>query len=180
MIGRTVGHYRIETKLGEGGMGVVYAARDERLRRPVAVKMIHGQRRDPQFRDRLWREARAAAAVNHPNICQIYEVGEETEALFIVMELLEGESLARRLRCRPLAVEEAVSVGLGILSGLEALQRQRIVQDELVQRIVESLALPLTERRAARVVWTTLSLFREPQSLRIEAVLHTACLGVEG
>src|SRR5262245_49372604 len=117
MIGRTVGHYRIETKLGEGGMGIVYAARDERLHRAVALKMIHGQVCDPQFRQRLWREARAAAAVNHPNICQIYEVGEETEALFIVMELLEGESLAQRLRCGPLAVEEAISVGLGILSG---------------------------------------------------------------
>jgi len=160
MIGRTVGHYRIETKLGEGGMGVVYAARDERLRRPVAVKMIHGQRCDPQFRDRLWREARAAAAVNHPNICQIYELGEETEALFIVMELLEGESLARRLRCGPLAVEEAVSVGLGILSGLEALQRQRIVHRDLkpsnvfltthgVKLVDFGLAKPLTGMDAA-------------------------------
>jgi eukaryotic-like serine/threonine-protein kinase len=160
MIGRTVGHYRIETKLGEGGMGVVYAARDERLRRPVAVKMIHGQGCDPQFRDRLWREARAAAAVNHPNICQIYEVGEETEALFIVMELLEGESLARRLRCGPLAVEEAVPVGLGILSGLEALQRQRIVHRDLkpsnvfltthgVKLVDFGLAKPLTGMDAA-------------------------------
>jgi serine/threonine protein kinase len=122
--------------------------------------MIHGQRCDPQFRDRLWQEARAAAAVNHPNICQIYEVGEETEALFIVMELLEGESLARRLRCGPLTVEEAVSVGLGILSGLEALQRQRIVHRDLkpsnvfltthgVKLVDVGLAKPLTGMDAA-------------------------------
>ena len=93
-----IGPYVIERKLGEGGMGVVYAARDARLERTVAVKTMSalGRRRDGA-RKRFWREARAAASVNHPNICQIYEVGEDAGRLFIAMELLEGEVLSDRL-----------------------------------------------------------------------------------
>lgn len=86
-------------------MGIVYAAHDERLDRPVAIKMIREASRDENARKRLWREARLAAAINHPNICQLYEDGE----LFLAMELLEGESLADRLRRRPLPLPEAVA-----------------------------------------------------------------------
>jgi len=89
-----IGRYRIVDILGEGGMGVVYAAQDERLQRLVAIKMLRGDGLDEQASKRLWREARVAAAANHPNICQIYEIGEEGGRLFIAMELLEGESLA--------------------------------------------------------------------------------------
>jgi serine/threonine protein kinase len=98
----TVGHYRISSKLGEGGMGVVYAAHDERLGRRVALKMISKTAADDRARERLWREARAAASLNHPNVCQLYEIGEEKGELFLAMELLEGESLAvtlLRARC---------------------------------------------------------------------------------
>src|SRR5215217_4805902 len=93
-----IGHYTIAHKLGEGGMGVVYAARDERLERRVAVKTMSSLASDDIARKRFWREARAAASVNHPNVCQIYEIGEDQGKLFIAMELLEGEVLADRLR----------------------------------------------------------------------------------
>ena len=90
-----IGRYRIERKIGEGGMGVVYAARDERLDRPVALKTIRGES-DDTSRKRLWREARAAAGITHPNICQLYEIEETADGLFLAMELLAGESLGAR------------------------------------------------------------------------------------
>ena len=98
-----VGRYAIERKLGEGGMGVVYAARDDRLERTVALKTMSSPAGDDTARQRFWREARAAASVNHPNVCQIYEIGEDGGELFIAMELLEGEALAERLRRGPLS-----------------------------------------------------------------------------
>ena len=98
-----MGRYRITSKLGEGGMGVVYAAYDERLGRPVALKMIRKAVADDRSRERLWREGRAAASLNHPNICQVYEIGEENGELFLAMELLKGESLAAKLVQGPLS-----------------------------------------------------------------------------
>jgi serine/threonine protein kinase/tetratricopeptide (TPR) repeat protein len=127
----TVGPYRITSKLGEGGMGVVYAAHDERLHRHVALKMISKAAADDRARDRLWREARAAASLNHPNVCQLYEVGEEKGELFLVMELLEGESLAARLLRGPLRCADAVQVALAILAALEALHRRGLVHRDL-------------------------------------------------
>ena len=85
-----IGRYKIERKIGEGGMGVVYAARDERLDRTVALKTIRGET-DDTSRKRLWREARAAAGISHPNICQLYEVEETDDGLVMAMELLAGE-----------------------------------------------------------------------------------------
>ena len=111
-----IGHYAIARKLGAGGMGVVYAARDERLERTVALKTMSSLASDETARKRFWREARAAARVNHPNVCQLYEIGEEGGELFIAMELLEGEALAERLRRGALSVADAVPVGLGVLS----------------------------------------------------------------
>ena len=93
-----IGPYTIERKLGAGGMGVVYAARDERLHRTVALKTLSRFADDETARKRFWREARAAASLNHPNVCQIYEIGEDGAELFIAMELLEGEVLSERLR----------------------------------------------------------------------------------
>ena len=126
-----IGHYTIDRKLGQGGMGVVYAARDERLERWIAVKMLPGLETDEAARQRLWREARAAASVNHPNVCQIYEIGEEGGRLFIAMELLEGESLADRLGRGALSAAETIPIGLGILAALSALHARSIVHRDL-------------------------------------------------
>lgn len=126
-----IGHYAVAHKLGEGGMGVVYAARDERLGRTVALKTMAALGTDESARRRFWREARAAASVNHPNICQIYEIGEDRGELFIAMELLEGEVLADRLRGGPLSAAEAVPIGLGILAALSALHARGIVHRDL-------------------------------------------------
>jgi len=126
-----IGHYAITRKLGQGGMGVVYAARDERLERTVAVKTMSALAQDDTARKRFWREARAAASVNHPNVCHIYEIGEHGPELFIAMELLEGQSLAERLHDGPLSVAETVPIGLGILAALAALHARGIVHRDL-------------------------------------------------
>ncbi|HKA37027.1 MAG TPA: protein kinase [Thermoanaerobaculia bacterium] len=114
-----LGRYRILHQLGEGGMGVVFAAQDESLGRRIALKTIVAM--DPSSRERFRREARAAAAVNHPNVCQVYEIGEDSGQMFIAMELLEGESLAERLKKGPMPVEEAGKLARGILAALQAL-----------------------------------------------------------
>src|SRR5262245_16165005 len=101
-----IGRYEILRKLGEGGMGVVYAARDERLARNVALKTMSSLASDESARKRFWREARAAASVSHPNVCQIHEIGEEGTDLFLVMELLEGEPLVEKLKRGPMSLAE--------------------------------------------------------------------------
>ena len=127
----TVGRYRITGVLGEGGMGVVYAAHDERLDRAVAIKTLRGDTPDASARERLQREARAAARVNHPSICQLYELGEEGDELFLAMELLEGESLAQRLSRGPLPPGDALPIALAVLAGLDALHRNGIIHRDL-------------------------------------------------
>jgi serine/threonine protein kinase/tetratricopeptide (TPR) repeat protein len=126
-----IGHFTILRKLGQGGMGVVYAARDERLGRTVAVKTMASMHDDETARQRFWREARAAASVNHPNICQIHEVGEHDGTLFIAMELLEGEALSDRLEHGPMQVDECVPVGQGMLAALSALHDRGLVHRDL-------------------------------------------------
>ena len=126
-----IGPYSIERKIGEGGMGVVYAARDERLQRTVALKTLSAVAKDSNANKRFWREARAAASVNHPNVCQIYEIGDDDGTLFIVMELLEGHVLSERLRGGSLTSSETIPIGLGILSALSALHIRGIVHRDL-------------------------------------------------
>jgi eukaryotic-like serine/threonine-protein kinase len=126
-----IGHYRIVRKLGQGGMGIVYAAHDERLDRAVAVKVIGGVLDDQAARTRFWREARAAARVNHPNICQLYEIGEDRQTLFIAMELLQGESLADRVARGPVALADTIPILLDILAALDALHANSVVHRDL-------------------------------------------------
>jgi serine/threonine protein kinase/tetratricopeptide (TPR) repeat protein len=130
LIPRSIGHYEITGTLGEGGMGIVYAARDRRLNRSVALKMIRG-RSQPEAAERLRREARAAASVNHPNICQLYDFGEEEGDLFIAMEYLQGESLAARLASGPLSLGEAVQITLAVLAALDALHSHGLMHRDL-------------------------------------------------
>src|SRR6187401_733336 len=121
-----IGLYGIAHKLGSGAMGVVYAARDERLGRTVALKTMSSVASDETARKRFWREARAAASVNHPNVCQIYEIGEDRGELFIAMELLDGESLADRLGRGAVSVSDTVSIAFGILAALSELHARGI------------------------------------------------------
>jgi serine/threonine protein kinase len=112
-------------------MGVVYAAHDERLDRPVAIKRIRPDLTHGQARERFWREARAASSVSHPHVCQLYEIDEDTGGLFLTMELLEGEPLSERVARGPLPAREAVQTALSVLSALAALHRKGIVHRDL-------------------------------------------------
>src|SRR5215510_5494844 len=127
----SVGPYRILSKLGEGGMGTVFRAHDQRLDRAVALKAVPAIQSDPALRQRSWQEARAAARVSHPNACRLYDILEENDQLFLVMELIEGESLACRLKRGPLSIQEAAQAILNILSALEAFHRAGIVHRDL-------------------------------------------------
>jgi serine/threonine protein kinase/tetratricopeptide (TPR) repeat protein len=127
----TIGRYAVTGMLGEGGMGVVYAAFDDRLGRPVAIKMIKAAVAQAEARDRFRREARAAASVNHPAICQLYEIGEQDGELYLAMELLQGESLAARIARGPLAIPEVASIAMGMLAGIDALHKNGLIHRDL-------------------------------------------------
>jgi TolB-like protein len=126
-----VGRYRITGVLGEGGMGVVYAAHDDRLERPVAIKTLKADTADPSSRERLQREAKSAARVNHPAICQLYELGEDDGEIFLAMELLQGESLADRLTRGRLPPADALPIALAVLAGLGALHDHGLIHRDL-------------------------------------------------
>jgi eukaryotic-like serine/threonine-protein kinase len=132
LIGETLGQFRILAKLGQGGMGVVYRATDEKLRRTVALKVLPpGFAADPARRDRFLREARAAAAVNHANIAAVYDVAEADGRVYIAMELVEGESLRARLDRGALVVPEALKVARGICRGLAKAHERGLVHRDL-------------------------------------------------
>ena len=144
----TVGPYRIDRKLGEGGMGVVYAAHDQRLDRPVALKMLRAAPDDAQARERLRREARAAASVNHPHVCQVYDIGEDGGEMFVAMELLEGEPLSARLARGALPLDETVRHRLrgAARARRAAPARRRPSRSEAVEHLPDA-----ARRQAARL-----------------------------
>ena len=132
MIGQSLSHFRILSKIGQGGMGVVYKARDEKLRRDVALKVLPPDLvEDEERRARLLREARAAAAVIHQNIATVFEVDEANGVIFIVMELVEGKTLRSLLRDHPLPIPEALHIAIGIVEGLAEAHKARVIHRDL-------------------------------------------------
>jgi len=132
MIGQIISHYRILEKVGSGGMGMVYKAEDLKLGRLVALKFLpEGLSHDSTSLERFWREARVASALNHPNICTIYEMGEHEGQHFIAMELLEGETLAARIERGPVPLAEAMRIALGLLAALQVLHPKELVHRDL-------------------------------------------------
>jgi serine/threonine protein kinase len=128
---QSIGHYRIRRKIGQGAMGVVYEGWDERLERPVAIKTIAEANESRDARSRLWREARSLARINHPHVCQVFDVLEEGGALVLILELLDGQSLTDRLLTGAITTAETLSIERQILNALQALHDLGIVHRDL-------------------------------------------------
>ena len=168
LIGRTLGNYRIVEKIGEGGMGEVFRARDERLDRDVAIKVLPEHlAEDPKRRERFEREGRAVSSLNHPNICTLHDIGRHDGIEFIVMEYIEGETLARRLERGALPLEQALQVGIQIGEGLDKAHRQGVVHRDLKPGNI------MLTKDGAKLLDFGLAKLRAPAAVVAESALAT-------
>jgi serine/threonine protein kinase len=148
MVGKTNSHYKILEKLGESGMGVVYKAEDLKLKRIVALKFLSANTLgSAEEKRRFLREAQAAAALNHPNICTIYEIDEVDGQVFIAMEYIKGQSLQEKIKSGPLKIDEAIKLAMQVADGLQAAHEKGITH-----RDIKSANIMITEKDQAKIM----------------------------
>ena len=148
MIGESISHYKVLEKIGEGGMGVVYKAEDTKLKRTVALKFLPPElTRDAQAKARFVQEAQAAAALDHPNICAVFEIGEAEGSTYIAMPHVKGQSLKERIAAGPIPMEEALAIAGQVAEGLKEAHERGIIH-----RDIKPANIMLTEKGQAKIM----------------------------
>ncbi|MCC6745847.1 MAG: protein kinase, partial [Acidobacteria bacterium] len=162
MVGKTILHYRVLKELGKGGMGVVYKAEDQKLHRTVALKVLLGNLvGDDKARKRFMREARAASAIDHPNICTVYEINETPDRLFFVMQFVEGQTLKKTINNKPLPVEQVIEISLQLADALAEAHSHGVIH-----RDIKSSNIVMTERGQPKILDFGLAKLTEPTNGR--------------